>query len=488
MPKNSPSRRTKVDQLNQAIESLLAGRPAVESNPDASLYPLLQIAQDLRDLPRQNFKARLKSELERKVTMPATAERTTTLQQTITTNLRVKNAEAAIEFYKQAFGASEILRFNVGGRIAHAELALGNSVLNVAEQSPEYGFLGPEALGGSPVQIEMWVADPDAAAERAIAAGAKLFSPVVDQFYGVRSGQVADPFGYTWTIAARKEEIPLEEMYRRFDQAMRTPGALPAPMHGAPPEGFHTLTPYLMAQDVPALIDFLKSTFDAQEIMRNIGSAGGIHAEVRIADSMLMIGGGGPGLAWAGESQPMAFHVYVPDVDETFGRAIEAGGEPLGPVVDQSYGERSGSVKDPAGNYWYIATYKSGASYVPEKFRAVTPYLHPLRADPVIGFLRQAFGASDVERYASPEGVVQHAALTIGDSRVEMGEAHGRYQPMPARFYMYVPDVDAMYRKALIAGAVSTSEPADQQYGDRMAGVKDVFGNQWYLATHLGGR
>jgi uncharacterized glyoxalase superfamily protein PhnB len=68
---------------------------------------------------------------------------------------------------------------------------------------------------------------------------------------------------------------------------------------------------------------------------------------------------------------------------------------------------------------------------------------------------------------------------------MEMGEAHGKYQPMPAMFYLYVPDCDAVYRRALAAGATSISEPKDQSYGDRSAGVKDVFGNQWYIATHI---
>jgi len=81
--------------------------------------------------------------------------------------------------------------------------------------------------------------------------------------------------------------------------------------------------------------------------------------------------------------------------------------------------------------------------------------------------------------------VIHHAKIGIGDSALEMGEAHGPYQPMPAMFYLYVPDADAVYLRALNAGATSTAEPADQPYGDRTAGVTDAFGNQWYIATHI---
>src|SRR4029077_112555 len=125
------------------------------------------------------------------------------------------------------------------------------------------------------------------------------------------------------------------------------------------------ITPYLIAQEAQGLIDFLKQTFGAEEKLRAIGSAGGIHAEILLGDSMLMLGGGGPGLAWRGESRPMAFHVYVEDTDAVYRRALEAGASSIGEPVDQPYGERSGGVKDPSGNVWYIAT-AQGDHYIPE--------------------------------------------------------------------------------------------------------------------------
>ena len=200
---------------------------------------------------------------------------------------------------------------------------------------------------------------------------------------------------------------------------------------------------------------------------------------------MLMIGGGAPELAWRGESQPTALHTYVEDIDATYQRALAAGAVSIDPPTDHEYGERGASLKDPLGNYWYIATAK-GAHFKPEGLGNVTPYLHPLRAEPYIRFLERAFGAVEQGKYASPDGVVHHASVKIGDSALEMGEAHGKYQPMSTTFYLYVPDVDVLYERALGAGATSLSAPADQPYGDRNAGVKDPFGNTWYIGTHLG--
>lgn len=250
------------------------------------------------------------------------------------------------------------------------------------------------------------------------------------------------------------------------------------------PKGYHTLTPYLVAQDAAGVIEFVKQTFGAEQTFQSIGSAGGIHAEVRVGDSMLMIGGGGPQLSWRGEPLPQSLHAYVKDADAVYQRALQAGATSMEQPTDQPYGDREAGVKDKAGNVWWIATRKEGGP-IPKGFHTVTPYLHPLKADPVISFLKHAFGAEEINRYADPKGVVQHAVVRIGDSMLEMGEAHGPYQPMPSMFYLYVPDVDAVYRQALEAGATSLHEPADQSYGDRSGGVKDAFGNQWYIATHI---
>ena len=461
--------------MDQAIGAILAGKGG---KAEASLAPLVRIAEELSNLPRESFKARLKSDLERKVSMASQAA-TATLQ-TATVRLRVKNAAAAIEFYHKAFGATETSRFEAHGTIVVADVRIGNSTIVVSEAAPELGFPGPEAYGGSPVTISLRVDDVDAFVAQAVAAGAKLTEPIADQFYGDRRGSVADPFGYTWVVATRKEQLSAQEIYRRFESMEKEQRSRPSPI----PKGYHTITPYLVVPDAPALIEFVRRVFGAEETFRAVGGAGGIHAEVRISDSLLMIGGGGPGVAWHGESNLTALHIYVEDTDAAYERALEAGAVSLGAPQDQPYGERGGSVKDPFGNHWYIATWK-GKHYVQEGLLTVTPYLHPLRAEPFINFLKRGLGAEEVARYASPDGVIHHAQVRVGDSAIEMGEAQGPYQPMPGMFYVYVADVDAMYYRALSAGASSISAPANQPYGDRTGAVKDAFGNQWYLATRL---
>jgi PhnB protein len=243
------------------------------------------------------------------------------------------------------------------------------------------------------------------------------------------------------------------------------------------------VTPYLVAADGFALLDFVKQAFGAEEMMK-AETPTGVHGEVRIGDSMMMVGGGKAGQKFPSTLHPNALHVYVEDADAVYKNALAAGATLIDEPRDQEYGERSATVKDAAGNFWYIATQK-GESYMPKGLHNVNPYLHPLRAEPLIGFLKRAFDAQEVAKYASPDGVVHHAQIRIGDSVVEMGEAHGKYEPMPAMFYLYVPDCDALYRRALAAGAKSLHEPKDQPYGDRNAAVTDAFGNVWYVATHV---
>lgn len=121
---------------------------------------------------------------------------------------------------------------------------------------------------------------------------------------------------------------------------------------------------------------------------------------------------------------------------------------------------------------------------IPEGFHTVTPYLLVRDAAKLIDFAKKAFDAREVFRETMGEGLV-HANLLIGDSMVMIGDAPERVEPMPCMLYLYVKDADAAYKKAVAAGAVSVSEPRDEFYGDRSGGVKDAFGNQWWLATHV---
>jgi PhnB protein len=130
--------------------------------------------------------------------------------------LTVKNAAAAIDFYKQAFGAAELMRMTApDGKIGHAEIKIGDAILMLSDEYPEMNVLSPETIGGSPVVIHLYVENVDVTAGQAIAAGAKVVRPVEDQFYGDRAGKFTDPFGHHWWLATHKEDVAPEEMKKR---------------------------------------------------------------------------------------------------------------------------------------------------------------------------------------------------------------------------------------------------------------------------------
>lgn len=134
----------------------------------------------------------------------------------LTPYLIIKNAADAIEFYKKAFGATELFRIDQpDGKIGHAEIKIGDSPIMLSDEFPEMGHRGPQSLGGSPVSIMLYVEDVDAVVNRATTAGAKLDRPVEDKFYGDRAGSLTDPFGHIWHIGTHKEDVSPEEMEKR---------------------------------------------------------------------------------------------------------------------------------------------------------------------------------------------------------------------------------------------------------------------------------
>ncbi len=138
---------------------------------------------------------------------------------TVTPYLMVRGAAAAIEFYQKAFGAEEVMRFPTpDGKVAHAEIRIGDSILMMADEYPEMDFLGPQSRGGTSVPLMMYVPDVDRAFARALAAGAKEVRPLQNQFYGDRTGTLVDPFGHVWTIGTHVEDVSPEEMQRRMQQ------------------------------------------------------------------------------------------------------------------------------------------------------------------------------------------------------------------------------------------------------------------------------
>ena len=491
MPKRSlhpgSGDQKKIEQLNKALDGMLARNDGRVTKAGAEIEPLVRIAADLRNLPSASFKARLKSELGGKKLMSTVAEPVAAVGVTASPRLAFRDPAKAIEFYQRALGAKEKFRFQVGDSIPHSELIIGQSTINVTGEWPEGGRFSAETLGNSPIWMSIQVPDVDAFTQHAVEEGMKLVREPKDQFYGHRDATLEDPFGYTWGVFSVTEEMSLEEMHRRMKGMTQGPEGGTADVAeksvSPVPRGFRMVTPYLVAADGLALLEFVKQGLGAEELMRAVMPTG-VHAEVRIGNTTLMMGGGLQGKKFPGTLQPNALHVYVEDVDAVTRNAVAAGATLIDEPRDQEYGERSSTVKDAAGNFWYIAT-AQGGSHVPKGLFSVNPYLHPRRAEPLIGFLKRAFGAEEVAKYASPDGVVHHAVIRVGDSVLEMGEAHGKYEPMEAMFYLYVPNMEVVYRQALAAGATSFQEPTDQPYGDRNAGVKDAFGNKWYIATHV---
>lgn len=133
--------------------------------------------------------------------------------------LAVDGAADAIEFYTAVFGASERMRIPApGGKVGHAELEIGDSLVMVADEYPEMGFVGPKAIGGTPVTISVYVTDADAAFAEAVDRGATPLREVADHFYGDRSGQFEDPWGHRWGVATHIEDVPPEELSRRVKE------------------------------------------------------------------------------------------------------------------------------------------------------------------------------------------------------------------------------------------------------------------------------
>ncbi len=122
---------------------------------------------------------------------------------------------------------------------------------------------------------------------------------------------------------------------------------------------------------------------------------------------------------------------------------------------------------------------------IPDGYHSVQPYLMVKGAKRLLDFIKNVFDATEIENMAGPDGTIMHAEVRIGDSTIMLSDAQRQFQPTTAALYVYVPDVDATYQKALAVGATSAMEPADQFYGDRHGGVKDEFGNFWWIATHI---
>jgi PhnB protein len=139
----------------------------------------------------------------------------------VTPYLFIKGAASAIEFYKNVFGATEVMRMpGPNGQIMHAEMRIGDSIVMLSDENPQMGALSPQSIGGTAGGLNVYIADVDAVTQKAVDAGAKLVRPVKDQFYGDRSGSIIDPFGHMWSVATHVEDVAPEELRKRAAAAM----------------------------------------------------------------------------------------------------------------------------------------------------------------------------------------------------------------------------------------------------------------------------
>lgn len=282
------------------------------------------------------------------------------------------------------------------------------------------------------------------------------------------------------SIAATLRHFPAEDFKERLKADLERRAVMPAATSAA--VKFRAVTPFLIHAQAPDLVEFMKTTFNAEELKRKSSGPDNFYAEVRIGDTVLMIAGGA---AASRGNLPAALHVYVDDCDAAWRRAVASGAVTLmgslGEPADRPYGERSAYVQDAFGNYWYIATRKGPA---PEGVGSVLPHVHPMKARPYIDFLSRAFGAEQMQ-VVEHAGRVMHAAVRMGDAVVEMGEPEDKTGIPLNGFFFFVDDVDAAYQTAVAAGATPIRPPDNEPAEMRSAIVRDPEGYFWWPAKWL---
>lgn len=266
---------------------------------------------------------------------------------------------------------------------------------------------------------------------------------------GLKKAEPADaPLSRLMEIAGKLRDMP-DEGFK-----LRLIGALQEEFQVA----IHAVTPFICLEDAEQLIEFMKRTFGAEVTSRHAHHGpDGFVAGVRIGDSDLLIMGG---KSLRGQECLAALHVNVKDCDAIYQRTLDAGAVTIGSPADRR-------VLDPFGNYWFIAT-RPG-------FRNITPRLLPSSAPTLVDFLKRALGAK-----------VEEAFVRMGEALVEVSEAQEE-RSRPCACYMYTDDVDAVYHRALAAGATSILPPADQPFSDRLAIFQDPGGNRWLVSKRIAG-
>jgi PhnB protein len=247
--------------------------------------------------------------------------------------LIVHDAAAAIEFYRQVFGAEERLRMSdpENGGVGHAELTLGPATVMLADEYPELGIRSPTAFGGTGLRMHLHVDDVDALTARAVGAGATMLSEPKDYDHGERQSRVRDPFGHEWLLG---QDI--------------TGAAAATIAPAARPNVF----PGLRYRDEHAAMDWLERAFGfARHAVFTDDAGAVVHAELRLGPGIVMIG------AAPECEEGFNIYVHVEDVDAHYARAVRAGAEITRPLADTSYGSREYGARDIEGHYWYFGSY-----------------------------------------------------------------------------------------------------------------------------------
>lgn len=248
--------------------------------------------------------------------------------------LIVRDAAAAIDFYRTVFGAEEIFRLPAEkGRIGHAELKLGPMTMMLADEYPELGIRSPLAYGGTGTTLHLHVDDVDTLAATAVRSGATMVRAPADYDHGERQCRVRDPFGHEWLLG---HEI-----------AKASPA--PRPGNGARPN----LYPALRFRDELGAMDWLERAFGFARHAVYTGDDGQlVHAELKLGSGILMMGSAPE------DKLGFSIYVYVEDLDAHYARARAAGAEIVRPLADTSYGSREYGARDLDGHLWYFGTYQ----------------------------------------------------------------------------------------------------------------------------------
>jgi PhnB protein len=288
--------------------------------------------------------------------------------------------------------------------------------------------------------------------------------------------QLNEPAGWI-DVVSRLQHIPDENFRKRLKSELERRTTVKQLATKPTSASIRSVTPYITVANGDRLIEFLRKTFGAEELERRSEPQGAFPAEVRIGDSTLIIGhsdtaGTGAGLT--------ALKVYVADCDTAYNAALAAGAVSLAAPADQPYGERSSIVRDEFGNIFGIASRAATPSGKHED--RVLPCLFPPKGRPYMDFLKGTFGAEETAFFES-RGHLIHAAFHIGDTEFEMASLPSGWKRLSSAYIINVPDVDATWKRAILAGATSVPWPARRADGGGEAALQDPAGYIWHLVA-----